>query len=148
MPDETIAGHASGNPPVDVVVDSAARGRLRRGRLRALAVPVPHERRLDVEATVEPAAPLFPSFLVLELLFRERGRLTHAVGVTELYRQLGRACADPVPGRTEGELIGDGADAARVDVDRDRDTREDRPRPVGRLPVERYREDMEVVAAA
>src|SRR5262249_17812263 len=105
---------------------SDARRALARRGPRTLPVAVPHDRRLDYKPTVQPPPPALPSFLVLECLFGERGRLPHTVRSTELDRQLGGSSADPVPRRAEGKLVRDRADAAGVDVDRESHAREDR----------------------
>src|SRR5262245_20636890 len=97
---------------------SGPRGRLE-GRLGAFSVAVPDERWLHVEAAVQAPPPLLPAVLVLELLLGQRGRLAYAMRVAELHRQLRRLRANPVPRRPEGELVGDRADAPRVDVDRE-----------------------------
>ena len=106
------------------------------------------QRRLEDELLLEAVAPLLPPFLVLELVLVQRRRLLYAVRVTELDRQLRGGATHLVPRRAERELIGDGADPARVDVAGERDGRQDRARPVRGLGVQRHRQDVQVVAAA
>src|SRR5262245_22307002 len=74
------------------------------------------ERRLDLELMLETVAALFPALLVLELFLVQSGRLLDPVRVAELDGQLRGGATHLVPGRAERELIGDGADAAGVDV--------------------------------
>src|SRR5262249_48501807 len=119
-------------PPGTRVVEkrvgrSGPRGCPREHRLGALAVPVPHERRLYVKASVEAAPALPPPVPGLELLLGQSGRLADPVRVAELHGELGRARPDPVPRRPERKLVGDRANPPRVDVDRERDAAEDRP---------------------
>src|SRR2546428_8888936 len=106
------------------------------------------ERRLDLELPLEPVAPLLPPFLVLELVLVQRRGLLDAVRVAELDGELRSRAAHLVPWRAERELVRDGADAARMDIARERDGRQDRARPVRGLRVDRHRQDVQVVAAA
>src|SRR3990167_816859 len=127
-----------------------ARGRLggRPGRaVVAVAVAAKGERRPYLEPALEPASTLLPALLILELVLVERRRLLDPVGEPELDRQLRGASPHLVPRRAERELVGDRADPARVDVAGQGDRRQDRPRPVRGLGVDRHRQDVQVVAA-
>src|SRR5437870_1780248 len=101
--------------------------------VRAVAVAAEREWRFHLELALEAGAPLLPSLLVLELVLVEGRGLLGAVRQAELDRQVGRAPAHLVPRRAERELLGDGPDPPRADVYRERDRRQDRPRPGGRL---------------
>src|SRR6267378_1084230 len=125
------------------------------GGLRGVAVAVTvggvvgeRQRGLELELQLEAGAALLPALLVLQLVLVQRRRLLDAVRVAELDGQLGGRASHLVPRRAERELVGDGADAPRVDVAGQRDGRQDRPRPVRRLRVDRHRQDVQVVAAA
>src|SRR5437870_644131 len=111
-----------------------------------MAVAAEGERRLELELALEPGAALPPALLILELVLVERRRLFDAVRQAELDRQLGGLASYRVPGRSECELVGDGADPPRVDVDGERDRGQDRSGPVRGLRVDRHRQDVEVVA--
>src|SRR2546427_7541035 len=135
---------------IDLVRSTGAPAGLRRASaLVTVAVSVAErERGRDPELALEARAPLLPALLVLELVLVQRRRLLDAVSEPELDGQLAGLLADLIPGRAERELIGDGPDAARVDVARQRDGRQDRTRPVRGLRVDRHRENVQVVAAA
>src|SRR5262249_17244222 len=135
---------------IDLIRSPGAPAGLRRASaLVTVAVSVAeHERWRDPELALEARAPLLPALLVLELVLVQRRRLLDAVSEPELDGQLAWLLANLIPGRTERELVGDGSDAARVDVARQRDGRQDRTRPVRGLRVDRHRENVQVVATA
>src|SRR4030095_3944083 len=89
------------------------------------------ERPLDLELALEAVAPFLPALLILELVLVQGRRLLDPVRVAELDSQLRSRPASLVARRPEGELIRDGADPAGVDVARERDGRQDWPRPIG-----------------
>src|SRR5262245_10726418 len=128
---------------------SGPAGRRCRRPIVTMAVAIAeHEGRRDAELTLEARAPLLPALLILELVLVQRRRLLDAMSQPELDGELAGLLAHLVPGRAERKLIGDRADAARVDVAGQRDGRQDRARPVGGLRVDGHRQDVEVVAAA
>src|SRR5438046_5243787 len=135
---------------IDLVRSTGTRAGLRRASaLVTVAVSVAeHERWRDPELALEARAPLLPALLVLELVLVQRRRLLDAVSESELDGELTGLLADLVPGRAEGKLVGDGADAARVDVARQRDRRQDWARPVRGLGGDRPRQDGKAVATA
>src|SRR2546422_9113458 len=134
---------------IDLVRSTGAPAGLRRASaLVTVAVSVAeHERGRDPELALEARAPLLPALLVLELVLVQRRRLLDAVSEPELDGQLASLLANLIPRRAERELIGDGADAARMDVARQRHGTEDWARPVRGLRVDRHGQDVEVVAA-
>src|SRR5437899_2099958 len=114
---------------IDLVRPSSATAGLRRAAVVVTVAVAEHERRLDAELTLQTCPALFPAFLVLQLVLVQRRRLLDAVSQPELDGEIAGLPADLVPGRAERELIGDGADAPRVDVAGERDRRQDRARP-------------------
>src|SRR6266849_3594534 len=129
---------ASAAPGADLLAPAAA--------ICRCPVAAEREGRLELELALEARPPFLPAFLVLELVLVQRGGLLDAVRRAELDRELGGLTTHLVPRRAQRELIGDRADAACVNVARKRDRGDDRPRPEGRLRVQRHGQDVEVVA--